>query len=308
MKILITGFLILSMSMIAESQSLYIKAFGDRKFNPVIFLHGGPGYNSANFEASSAQKIADNGFYVIVYDRRGEGRSADKNARFTFAETFDDLESIYQKFGLTDATLIGHSFGGIVATFFAEKYPKKVSRIILAGAPLSLQETFKTIIQKCKGIYATKKDSTNLNYIKLLETMDTSSIEYSAYCLSHAMQNGFYTPAKTTEEVKNIYAAMRKDTLLKYFSQMTYLAPQGFVQHERYTSLDMSLPLKKIINNGALVYGLYGKEDGLYSIEQIHSLQNIIGAGNLIYLDDCSHNVFIDQQGRFMEALKTWVR
>jgi hypothetical protein len=33
---------------------------------------GGPGYNCAGFEVSTAQELANNGFYVIVYDRRGK--------------------------------------------------------------------------------------------------------------------------------------------------------------------------------------------------------------------------------------------
>jgi hypothetical protein len=31
---------------------------------------GGPGYNCGGFEVSTAQELANNGFYVIVYDRR----------------------------------------------------------------------------------------------------------------------------------------------------------------------------------------------------------------------------------------------
>jgi proline iminopeptidase len=33
-------------------------------------------------------------FFVIVYDPRGEGRSEDKNGKYTFKESFDDLIDI----------------------------------------------------------------------------------------------------------------------------------------------------------------------------------------------------------------------
>ena len=49
------------------------------------------------FEGTTAQKLADLGFYVIAYDRRGEGRSADPNATFTYNEAFQDLNAIYKK-------------------------------------------------------------------------------------------------------------------------------------------------------------------------------------------------------------------
>jgi proline iminopeptidase len=88
----ILAFTILSFATVfANAQSIYTKTFGSSQNKPVIFLHGGPGYNCANFEATSAQQLADKGFYVIVYDRFGEGRSKDPSATFTFKDTFGDL-------------------------------------------------------------------------------------------------------------------------------------------------------------------------------------------------------------------------
>src|SRR5699024_7862485 len=142
--------------------------------------------NSANFEATTAKNLADNGYFVIVYDRRGEGRSADMRAKFTFKETFEDLEDLYKRYDLEKATLIGHSFGGIITTLFAEKNPGKIHSLILVGAPVSLQESFQTIIHTCKALYTEKDDKINLNYLAILEKMDTNSLEYSSYCFMHA--------------------------------------------------------------------------------------------------------------------------
>lgn len=123
MKTIIASTILVLATMFAYGQSIYTRTFGNTTEKPIIFLHGGPGYNCVNFEATTAQQLADNGFFVIVYERRGEGRSNDPNSKFTFKETFDDLNAIYQKYSLSKATLIGHSFGGVVATFFAEANP-----------------------------------------------------------------------------------------------------------------------------------------------------------------------------------------
>lgn len=307
MKLIITTILFLA-TLYVNAQTIYSKAFGNSINKPIIFLHGGPGFNCVNFEATTAEQLADKGFFVIVYDRRGEGRSKDPNATFTFKETFDDLNNIYKKYKLTTATIIGHSFGGIVATLFAEKNSQKVQSIILVGAPVSLQTTFKTIISTSKNIYQTKKDSVNLNYISMLEQMDTASIEYSSYCFAHAMQNGFYSPKNPTTEAKNIYSKFRTDTLLlKYASQMSYEAPQGFWKNEKYTTIDLTKSLQAFLKQKVKIFGLYGKDDGLYSTHQVAELQKLIGAGNLKYFDNCSHNVFIDEQTQFIKAIKNWV-
>jgi len=309
MKSLLTLVAIYFTSFALNGQTLYTKTFGNPKDKPVLFLHGGPGYNSVNFEQSTALKLSENGFYVIVYDRRGEGRSIDTNAKFTFQQTFDDINSILSKQKISKITLLGHSFGGVVATLFAEKYPKKINSIILIGAPVAIQETFKTIIKSSKLLYESKGDKTNLGYIGMLEKMDQSSIEYSSYCFGHAIQNGFYSPKQMTAEAKGIYTNLKNDTLVKKFaSQMTYEAPQGFWTNEKYTNIDMTANIRNVLKMKLPIYGVYGKDDGLYSLEQIESLKKLIGIENVKYLDNCSHNVFSDQQSVFIQLLKSWVK
>ena len=309
MKSLLTLVAISITAHAVSAQTLYIKTFGKPTDKPLLFLHGGPGYNAVNFEQATADKLAKNGFYVIVYDRRGEGRSIDTTAKFTFAQTLEDINSILKEKKIAKVTLLGHSFGGVVATLFAEKYPKKVNQIILIGAPVSLQETFKTIIKSSKDLYESKGDKTNLSYIGMLENMDKNSLEYSSYCFGHAMQNGFYFPKQMTDEAKSIYSNLKTDTLVKkYASQMTFEAPQGFWANEKYTSIDLTNNIKHLLKINLPIYGIFGKDDGLYSVEQIESLKNLIGAKNVTYLDNCSHNVFSDQQTAFIEGLKMWLK
>ncbi len=302
-------FALLFISLGVGAQKIYIQTFGKESDKPIIFLHGGPGYNCASFEVTTAQRLADNGYFVIVYDRRGEGRSKDPKAKFTFDESFDDLNDILKKYKLKKVSLIGHSFGGIVATLFAEKYPEKITSVFLLGAPIALQESFETIIAKCKIIYQEKNEATNLQYISMLETMDSTTMQFSSYCFAHAMQNGFYTPKNPTGEAKLIYGKFKSDsTLLKYAAQMTYEGPQGFWKNEKYTTLDLTTNLKDLKEKGIPLFGLYGKEDGLYSAEQIARLGEIIGVENVNYFDNCSHSVFVDQQSLFVEALNRWMK
>jgi proline iminopeptidase len=289
------------------SNELYVKTFGNKSDKAMIFLHGGPGYNCSNFEVLAAEELSKSGFFVITYDRRGEGRSLDKDAKFTFQESYDDINYIYKMYNLTKASLIGHSFGGILATMYAENNADKVESIFYVGAPISLQETFKNIIARVKVIYTEKKDETNLKYVNMLETMDTTNIQYSSYCFVHAMQNGFYTPKKPKDEAKALYANFATDPILKAnASQMTYPAPQGFWKNESYTTIDLYNNIEILKAKNIKLFGLYGKEDGLFSEAQVMKLKDIIGENNLLYLDNCSHNVFVDQRAEFIKAIKSW--
>ena len=151
-KIILTCLLLLSLLQL-QAQNIYSKAFGKPSDKAIIYLHGGPGYNCSNFEITTAQRLADQGFFVIVYDRRGEGRSIDTKAQFNFEQTFSDLNQLYQQYAVKKATLLGHSFGGIVATRYAQRFPAQVHAIVFVGAPISLQESFRTIQASCKKIY-----------------------------------------------------------------------------------------------------------------------------------------------------------
>ena len=56
------------------------------------------------------------------------------------------------------------------------------------------------------------------------------------------------------------------------------------------------------------IYGIYGKDDGLYSAKQVSELERLIGKENLYYLDHCSHSVFADQQKQFLDLVSEWAR
>lgn len=301
--------LILLMAAISVSaQELYVKTFGKTSDQPILFLHGGPGYNAAGFEISTAQKLADEGFFVIVYDRRGEGRSTDKAAKFNYSESFADIDQICQKYKIRKVNLMGHSFGGILAVMYAEKNPEKVGSVLLVSAPVSLQESFKTIQNASRKIYEAKGDKTSLDYLDVLDKMDHSSMQYATFTFMHAMQNGFYQPKNATPEAKAIYAAMAADPNFKYVQEMSREAPMGFWTSEKYTTLDLTSNIKNLKTKKVKVFGIYGKEDGLYSPEQVAALSAIIGNENTIYLDGASHNVFIDQQPQFLSAVKKFLK
>lgn len=291
-----------------SAQTIYSKAYGDKKSTPIIFLHGGPGYNCANFEATTAQKLADQGFYVIVYDRRGEGRSIDTKASFTFKETLADLNDLYKKYKLKTASLIGHSFGGLVATLFAEKYSKKTNALVLVGSPVVFQETFKTIISNCRKNYTEKNDEVSLGYMDMLEKVDSTTLEYMSYCFYNAFQNGLYSTKHMTKEAIQINLDFSKDSLYKYSMEMTRPPTEGFFKNEKYSTMNLTTNLQNLVKNKIPIYAMYGKEDGLFSVKQVSDFQNIIGESNLKYFDNCSHAVYIHQQSLFIEALKGWLK
>ena len=303
---LLSLIILFAIQLVFGQSDFYSKSYGDSKNKAIIFLHGGPGYNAVSFELSTAQKLADNGFYVIVYDQRGCGRTkTDTNSIYTFKEAYVDLNNIYKKYNLKTATLIGHSFGGTLGILFSKNYPEKVDNLILLSSPLSYQMTFKGIISKCKDIY-TKTKSKQLAYIEKLEKMDTTSLEYSSYCFMHAMSCGFYKPKNPTQESKMINDSLKKSIDYSYLSNMTRNPVSGFYKNEHYTTLNLSKELNNL-NKKIKIFGIYGAEDGLFDDNQLTLLKSIIGTENFTLVERSSHNVFIDQQKTFIDVVKNYI-
>lgn len=300
---------ILSLSALGlQAQELYVKTFGKPADKPILFLHGGPGYNAAAFEISTAQQLADQGFFVVVYDRRGEGRSTDANAKFDFEQSFADIDNLCKKYKLKNVNLMGHSFGGVLAVLYAEKNPQQVGSVILVSAPVALQDSFRTIQNASKDIYKNNGDKTNLEYVELLEKMDPSSMEYATFTFMHAMRNGFYKPKQPTAEANAIYKAIAADPNFKYVQEMSREAPLGFWKNEKYTSLDLTKNIEALVDKKVKVFAIYGKEDGLYSAQQVDALVAIVGPAHSVYLNNASHNVFIDQQAAFLQTIKSFMK
>lgn len=315
MRLLFSLILLFSFSFV-KAQEIYTKAFGNPQAKPLIFLHGGPGGSALDFEITTAEKLAEKGFYVILYDRRGEGRSTDEQALFTYKQTINDLKSLYEQFGIKKASLLGHSFGGIVATLFAEQHPAMVENIILAGTPVSLQQTFKTILAKSEQLYKAKDSVKALAQLDAIKKYDTSSIYYSSGCFMIAMQNRFYNTSNPGESASELYKTMQSDQRLKDY--MNFISKSGyktvatptmkFLKNENYTSIDISGKLSAIRKYGIPVFGIYGKEDGLFDEHHINSIKSLVTKENhFVYLDNCSHGVFMDQQEKFIQLLNLWM-
>lgn len=303
-KILLPFFFIISF--FGNGQNLYIKTYGNEKDKAVIFIHGGPSGNSTLFESTTAQKLADLGFYVIVYDRRGEGRSTDPEAKFTYQEAFQDLNAIYKEYHLSKAILLSHSFGGLVATLYTEKYPQNVSALVLAGALFSQQETYDHILNSLTKKYTKNLNPEELKKISSIEKLDKNSAEYRKACYDLASENGYFKMPNPTEASKKLYADYEVSEFYKT-NIRNKSAPLLFYKNEKQNNIDSRPALNKIKAKRVSIFAIYGKEDGIFSTAQIKSIKSLVGENHFALLNNCSHYLFVDQQNEFLSNVKNWL-
>ena len=114
-----------------DKTRLYLKDWGAGR--PVILLHGWP--LSCDSWDDQAMAIADAGFRVISYDRRGFGRSSQPWSGYDYDTLADDLAAVIAHTGAQDAVLVGFSMGGgEVARYMSRHGGKSVSKAVLVSS------------------------------------------------------------------------------------------------------------------------------------------------------------------------------
>ncbi len=101
---------------------------------PLVLLHGGPGSTHNYFEV--LDKIAESGRQVIMYDQIGCGNSfVEGHPELFNADTWiKELIELRKHLGLDEIHLLGQSWGGMQAIWYAIEYkPKGIKSYILSS-------------------------------------------------------------------------------------------------------------------------------------------------------------------------------
>jgi non-heme chloroperoxidase len=96
---------------------------------PVLVLLAGV-YNTGHVFDTFAPRFTDR-FRVLAVTRRGLGVSDAPNPGPYDARTLAaDLKAVLDSLGIARVVLVGHSFGGIEASWFAVAYPERVEKLV----------------------------------------------------------------------------------------------------------------------------------------------------------------------------------
>lgn len=102
---------------------------------PVLVIGGGPGDLSDRY-LSLCEGLSKYHQCILV-DQRGTGKSTPSvldSTTINIAFTLDDFEAIRNQLGLKQWSVLGFSYGGYLASLYANYYPNSLSSLILLGS------------------------------------------------------------------------------------------------------------------------------------------------------------------------------
>ena len=125
---------------------VYWEVCGNPKGKPAVVLHGGPGSGCTPWH----RRLFDPAAYrVVLFDQRGCGRSRPhascpetELSRNTTGNLIADIELLRAHLNVERWLVLGGSWGSALALAYAERFPTRVTELILFGVTTGRREDF----------------------------------------------------------------------------------------------------------------------------------------------------------------------
>ncbi len=119
--------------------STYYREAGDPAGDPIVLLHG---WGASTFSwRATIPVLAEAGYRVIAFDRPPYGLSAKTgDLPMTQAQQAAFTAAFMDALNIDRATLVGHSMGGGVISYFAVEYPERVDQLVFVAGSVSIAD------------------------------------------------------------------------------------------------------------------------------------------------------------------------
>ena len=281
---------------------LYYTEVGEGQ--PLIVLHGGPG-GSHNYFFPYLMPLARTN-RLIFMDERGSGRSGklEDPSGYTVENMAEDVEALRQALGLRSISLLGHSFGGVVAQAYALKYQKNLSRLILANTFDSTRE-----LNQVWTNLKTKIDPERLQRIEELEKEGLFNKgkpwehgRYTAEYAELAWGWAYYPYMYENHPNPNYNPLSNLGIAWDVYREMSGSNGE-FIIDGNMTSVEYAEKLRTLRIPTLIVAGEHDAWS-LQMSEEMHS--NILGS-QLAVLPKSKHMTFVDQPKMFNDTVDAFV-
>ncbi|HEX8610550.1 MAG TPA: alpha/beta hydrolase [Telluria sp.] len=106
--------------------------------NTAVLLHG-KNFCGATWE-STVKALSDAGYRVVVPDQIGFCKSSKPaHYQYTFQQLAANTRALLESIGVKQATIIGHSTGGMLAVRYGLMYPQQTTQLVLVN-PIGLED------------------------------------------------------------------------------------------------------------------------------------------------------------------------
>jgi proline iminopeptidase len=261
---------------------LYFREIGQGQ--PLIVLHGGPDFDH-RYLLPDMDRLAET-FHLIYYDQRGRGRSAGhvQPEDVSMGSDIEDLDRVREHFNLDSVTLLGHSWGALLALDYALHHSRRVSGMILMNpAPASRQDY---LLLRQDRLMRSPDDIEKLKTFRSdARYQDGDPDTVAAYYRIH-----FRAALRRTEHHEQVIRSLRSS-----FTREGILRARAIekrLMQETWSSDHYNL-IPRLAQLSMPVLILHGDTDFIPAECAVHIAQAIRGA-HFVLLKDCGHFSYLE--------------
>jgi proline iminopeptidase len=289
--------LIISISVQAQTEEiinsgnskLHFRVFG--KGNPMLIINGGPGMNSDGF-TNIAQTFTQYDYQTITYDQRGTGKSSVEllnSKTITMDLMVADIENLRTHLNIEKWTIFGHSFGGIMAAYYATKHPEHIDKLILSSSG-GINMEFTSYVAKRQQANLTELQRDSLAFYQRKQDRGDISIETRKGRAKYLAFAYVYNPSK---------APIIAERLQQFNGKINRLVIQDLFK----INFDCS---EKFLNFDKPVLVLQGKND-IITVDTAQKTAKAFPNSKLRLMDHCAHYGWLDAPEVYFASIQSFL-
>ncbi len=271
---------------------------------PLLLLHGGPGASHDYFLPFVLPLARHN--RLILIDERGSGRSErlEDVKGYSVDAMVEDVEAVRKALALGKISLMGHSYGGVLAQAYALKYQAHLSHLILASTFASTAHMNRVLARmKEKMSPALREKIESLERAGLFDNGPAyKKNRYSDEYMIAAWGEGYFSYVYRSRPDPN-YDPMDNGKISWDVYRQMWGSHGEFVIDGNLSSVEYVERLSFIRTPTLIVVGDHDECDPELS-EEMHSR---IRGSQLVVLPESGHMTFVDQPTLFQRTVDSFI-
>jgi len=272
---------------------LYWAVYGPPKSDRLLVLHGGPGAH-LDYLLPQMLALADDR-ELVLYDQRGGGRSkTDDRTPITWRTQVEDLDRVVRELGLGDPTIVGYSWGGLLAMLYAieaaaGRTQSRPSRLVLID-PAPVTRGFR---QTFEAEFSRRQASAEIAHLREelassgLREKDADTYRHRMFELSVA---GYFANPRAARD-------------------LTPFRVTGRVQASIWESLgDFDLTTPGLLDSVFVpTLIVHGRQDPIPLASSEAAAKAMGGGAQLVVLEQSGHVPYVEQPAALFAAIRSFL-
>ena len=122
-------------------RKIWYEIYGAEHNDTLLYLHGGPGASCLDF-VDQARALSEK-VKVVIFDQLGVLRSEAiaEDESYGMEYQIEMIKEMRKLLGIEKWSILGHSYGGMLAVLYAHTYPDSIQKIILECPSLNFEDS-----------------------------------------------------------------------------------------------------------------------------------------------------------------------